>query len=113
MKASLLIITIFTFGCIPDMTPPKTVIKTLSLNDNEIEWFSYSSAYAIVPDCITILKNGNVDTICKATNIADIKLLTDQSLMIRFYGTPKMYDTPISLNLSLFKVVLDTTYTKP
>lgn len=108
----LILLVIFIDGClpVPDLTPPKNVIKTVSTNGNQIEWFSLSSAYAEVPDYITISNGKNVDTICRATNIADIKVLRNQNLMIGFYGKPKMYNGPAWLNNSIIKFDIDSTY---
>jgi len=112
MKMLLILITVFTHGCllVPGMTPPKDVIKTVSLNGSKIEWFSMSSAYAQVADYVTISDGKNVDTICRATNIADIKVPQNHNLVIGFYGKPEMYNSPALLKKSEFKFDIDSTY---
>jgi hypothetical protein len=114
MKMLFPIIVVFLSGClpVPDMTPPKTVIKAVAVNGSQIEWFSLSSAYAEVPDYITISNGKIVDTICRATNIADIKVLQNQNLIIGFYGSPKMYDGSALLKGSVIKFDIDSTYVR-
>ena len=105
-------LAIFIYGClpVPDMTPPKDVIKTVSVNGSKIEWFSMSSAYAQVADYITVSDGKSVDTICRATNIADIKLSQNHNLIIGFYGKPEMYNSPALLKRSVVKFEVDSTY---
>lgn len=89
---------------------PKNVIKTVLLNGSKIEWFSMSSAYAQVADYITVSDGKRADTICRATNIADIEVLQNQNLVIGFYGKPEMYSSPALLNNSIIKFDIDSTY---
>ena len=98
-------------GCFPDMTPPKSVLKLIKKAGLELEWFSFSSAYAVTPDVITVASSNRVDTICRSTNIRDIKVLQHNVLLISFCGTPKRYDEEILLpeKISGITIVIDTT----
>lgn len=94
------------------MAPPKNILKSMKIGNAEIEWFSLSSAYADVPDCITIRNGKLVDTICKSNNIADFKDLGNNKILIGFYSVPKQHGETIELprEFSNFTLVVDTTY---
>jgi len=94
------------------MAPPKNVLKSVKIGKSEIEWYSLSSAYADVPDCITIKKGKSIDTICKSNNIADIKDLGNDTVLVGFYGKPKRYNEVIELPQKVlnFTIIVDTTY---
>ena len=94
------------------MTPPKNVLKSIKIGQSEVEWISLSSAYAEVPDCITIGNGKRMDTICKSNNIADIKDLGNNTILIGFYGNPKQHNELIELpqKALAFYIVVDTTY---
>jgi hypothetical protein len=93
------------------MTPPKHVLKSIKVGEREIEWFSYSSAYAETPDGVTIMDGMHIDTICRSTNIGDVKLLTLNTVAICFFGNPMRYDEKIKLpqKISGVTIVIDTT----
>ena len=93
------------------MTPSKTVIKSIFIGKSEIEWYSLSSAYADVPDCIIIKKAKQIDTVCKANNIADIKDGGNNTLIVSFPGRPLLHFEEIKLpaTISNIQIITDTT----
>lgn len=109
----LISLAFFLKICVPDMTPAKKILKSMKVGKAEVEWFSFSSAYADVPDCITIKKGKWIDTICRSNNIADLQDLGNNEVLIGFYGRPNRYGKLIELNQSIsgITIVVDTAYT--
>jgi len=104
---------IFVSGCVPDMTPDKNILKSLKMNDAVIEWFNRSAAYAETPDFITVTRGDHIDTLCAASNIADIKKDEGRAVItLCFYGVPKNHGHAISLPTKVldFTILADTTY---
>lgn len=93
------------------MEPPKRIKKQISIKDVKIEWFSISSAYIDTPDYITFSANEKIDTIFRSNNIADIRRLEGDSVLIVFLGSPKKYNKNISVpkNHLEIEIIVDTT----
>jgi hypothetical protein len=99
-------------SCVPDMAPPKTIMKSVKVDDVEVEWYSRSSAYVDVPDIVAITKGNRTDTICRASNVADLKIIGNDTILVGFYGKPKQPVDIIQLPQKVlnFNIVTDTTY---
>ena len=114
MREIFLLIAVASFsGCIPNMEPDKNILKSLKEDDDIIEWYNRSSAYAETPDYITISRNNIIDTICIADNIADIHKKSGAKIItIGFYGTPKKYTDSIQVPKNVFDYIIriDTSY---
>ena len=111
----MVLLFIFLSGCVPNMTPDKTVLSSFKIGNATVEHFNHSSAYAETPDYITITKGKVVDTICIATNIAVVAKNPESAVItIGFYGVPKFYTKTIQLPKTVFecKIAIDTTYKK-
>ena len=111
-KIFLISATLILNGCVPDMTPPKTIRKSVKVDGVEVEWYSRSSAYVDVPDIVTITKGNHTDTICRASNVADVKIIDNNTIVVGFYGKPKQSIDIIQLPQKVlnFNIVADTTY---
>ncbi|MBW1655363.1 hypothetical protein [Flavobacterium quisquiliarum] len=115
-QSTLLLVLLFIFlsGCVPNMTPDKTVLSSFKIGNATVEHFNHSSAYAETPDYITITKGNIVDTICVATNIATVTKNSGNVINIGFYGIPKLYTKTIQLPKGVleYTIAVDTTYKK-
>jgi hypothetical protein len=91
--------------------------KKISQNDAVIKWMKVEGILdQDFPDYITIQKGKKIDTICKAHNIADIKLNKDSNylLIIGFYGHPESYGKAIVIPKKIlnYEIEIDTNYVK-
>lgn len=85
--------------------------KIIKTNNIEIDWFTYSTLSAVLPSHLTMKKGQDLDTICIATNVADVNL-SGSKIIVGFYGSPKRHTESISLPDSLmgYTIEVDTTY---
>jgi len=99
-------------SCVPNMAPPKRILKSVKTGDAEIEWMASSSAYVDVPDLVILRKGKYFDTLCSSTNIADLKYLGNSNIIIGFLGKPKQNNHVINLRQSVlnYKIIVDTSY---
>ena len=101
-------------SCVPGFessSKDRLYLKELNNSTVKLEWFYYSTVSSPTPDYVTIAKGNQVDTICIASNIADVKLKGNQ-VLIGFYGRPERYKSPINLpgEVMGYKMVTDTSY---
>ena len=84
-------------------------IKTTSI---EVEWYTYSAAWADSPDYITIKKGNVLDTVCMSDNIADIYVIDSNKVVIGFYGIPARYMEPVIVNEKVLgsTIIIDTAH---
>ncbi|HYV91863.1 MAG TPA: hypothetical protein VE978_08770 [Chitinophagales bacterium] len=85
--------------------------KIIEKDSIEIDWFTFSAAYAESPDFLIAKKEAQSDTICISTNIAHVNIL-DNKILIGFYGSPKLEDMKITLPDKIMdhEIQIDTTY---
>lgn len=110
----ILIVAILLQGCFPSFKPKdedRLYLKEIDSSPVKLEWFFYSSAYTDSPDLITISIGEKVDTICKATNISDLKLINNK-IKIGFYGQPILFEKKINLSSYImnYEILVDTSY---
>lgn len=114
MKAYLFLISgvLIIGGCIPDMKPPDRIEKNVTIGNVNIQWTSSSAAYANTADLVVAKKGDIADTLCRSTNIADIRSQDDQTLIIGFYGAPKLYNEDAFLRVMSFgfKIEIDSSF---
>jgi hypothetical protein len=106
------IITYFYFFLpIPSFELERLYLKEIKDSNLTIGWFFYSSAFAESPDYITLEVGNNIDTICIANNIADLKYEND-TIIICFYGYPQRYSKHIEVpdRLMGYEIIVDSTY---
>jgi hypothetical protein len=86
-------------------------LKEINVSPIKLEWFFYSAVSFETPDYITIEKEGEIDTICIANNVADLKLKGNK-IVIGFYGNPKKYTEAIKMPTTAmgYEIVTDTSY---
>lgn len=101
MKKLFYFLLLGFYGCFPDMKAPPLLKKSLIAEDARIEWSSSSSAFHDSPDRIRIIKGDQIDTVCSANNIADMRFLKNDSLEISFFGEPQRYGRPLRLPTEL------------
>ena len=70
--------------------PEKLYLKRIETPAAKVEWYFESLITSTTPDVITLEKGGRSDTICRAQNVKDVQLM-DTTLLIQFYGTPRLY----------------------
>ena len=111
---SILVIFIFYlyfFLPIPDFSN-KEVVKKINDGQTTIEWKKIVGVLEQNYTNLIIVRQGkNVDTICDAYNIADLKL-NKNIIIIGFYGRPNKYKVNLPLNVLNYRIKIDTTYTK-
>lgn len=100
-------------SCIPsfEATPEdRLYIKEINQRKIHLSWFFYSTVSTVTPDYITIQKEGRTDTICIASNVADLKF-DGHKIVIEFYGAPNRYAKTIKLPETTigYPVIVDTT----
>jgi hypothetical protein len=93
------------------MRGERDYIKIIKDADIEIGWIYYSSVspeFIIVTDAID--KKQEEIIICKASNIADVYLKTNE-ICLDFYGRPREYDRPTFIpdSFSHYAITIDTT----
>lgn len=113
MRCLLIIAAIFAFkGCVPNIEKAeKLYLKEVTTPELKLEWYYHSTLTTTTPDYVVAESNGVLDTICISDNIASL-VLTNSSVEIGFYGTPKRYGKPISINRKtfLYDVMVDTLF---
>ncbi len=87
-------------------------IKTTSI---EVEWYTYSAAWANFSDVVTVKKGNILDTVCISDNIADLYVVDSNKIVIGFYGFPARYMDPIKIRQKVLEspIIIDTTYIPP
>ncbi len=88
----------------------KLFIKIIETEKISVEWYTYSAAYAEFPEYLISISNCRIDTICVSTNLSEVNLSND-TLNLFFYGTPKIYSTSVSIKSQSNNttIVVDTT----
>lgn len=86
-------------------------LKEIITPSIKLEWYFYSTISNFTPDYIAILNENETDTICIASNVADLTLNSNK-IMIGFYGHPRKYGRRIEIPQSAmgYEVVIDTSY---
>jgi hypothetical protein len=100
------------FPPVPDFTLDRLYLKELEDSNIRLKWFFYSAAYTETPDYITMELNNTIDTICVASNVADLRFENNR-IVIGFYGMPQRYGDPLTIPCKVkgYKIIVDTAYT--
>lgn len=116
------IIHLFILGCIsscsltfkPDLKD-RIFFKKIKTPVLEVEWYTYSAAWADSPDIVTVKKENILDTVCISDNIADINVIERDKVVIGFYGSPEKYMKPIVIHKTIlgYPIKIDTSYVSP
>ncbi|RFM36443.1 hypothetical protein [Chitinophaga silvisoli] len=114
-EVKMLLLAMILYGCVPSFKSEekdRLYLKEISSNSIKLKWFFYSTVSSETPDYITIQKGSQIDTICIANNVADLKFQND-IITIGFYGNPQKYTVPIEISQQVmsYEVIIDTTFT--
>ena len=119
MKKNILLLFLFELSScdipFPSFRPEVTVFKSIEFKKVLFEWHK---ARGIMdqnyPDYISATNNKHLDTICKSTNIAELKKVGKDSILIGFYGIPKWEDDVIEIPVKYmyFNIIVDTLFKK-
>ncbi len=102
-------------GCFPSFTPShedRLIYKQTRTPEIEVEWYTFSTAYAESPDFVVLTKAGKTDTVCASDNVADVVVKGSNTVIVGFYGAPSIYMEGIQVPDSVLgcPIVIDTSY---
>ena len=111
-----LFVAVLFQSCVPDFNSTtikdRLFLKEIDKPPIKLEWFYYSAVSFTTPDYVTLEKDKIIDTICIASNVADLKFHNNK-IIIGYYGSPQRYRNEIKIPATVagYEILIDTTYT--
>ncbi len=108
----LIFLSVMFFACgNSDDTPEKLFVKRIQTYDTTVEWYYHSLVGGTTAEIIVIYVGDQMDTVCQATNISDIKLNKNKILEVYFDGPPVKYNKRQNINNNILGVdiIIDST----
>jgi len=94
--------------------PDKLYLNYIETDSIVIEWYFHSLITSTTPDIVTLEREARLDTICRASNIKNVRLINDR-ILLDFYGSPRCYNRDVTIPVSVLGTVIlvDTAHPSP
>ncbi len=102
-------------SCFPSFAPKENIKKEIRQETVLLKWIDIIGTLdQDYPDYITIQIGKQKDTICQSHNIANLRVVQGNTIIIEFYGPPQKYNELITIPEEMlgYKIEIDTTSKK-